>query len=136
MTVGDRIRSERERLGHTQDEWARHVGIHRNTQAKYERGEATPDIGYLSAIDELCADIDFIRTGERRKWMSLAEAIDRECVLISGIVECVETSALSLEVALSPEKKGRVVAMLYRAFHHNWDIIPSVVAEAVKLAAD
>lgn len=136
MSIGERIKSERERLGHTQDDWARHVGIHRNTQAKYEKGDATPDVNYLSSIEELCADIDFIRTGERRNWVSLAVVIDRECLLISGIVEGVEVAASSFGVSLSPEKKGKTVAMLYRAFHHDRKIIPAIIEEAVKLAAD
>lgn len=135
MSLGDRIRSERERLGHTQEDWALHVGVHRNTQAKYEKGDAVPDVEYLSKIEEFGADVDFIRTGERTKWVSLKEEIESQCALVYGIVEGVENCSERLRILLSASRKASVVAMLYRSFKASGKVDPAMIEEAVKLAS-
>jgi DNA-binding XRE family transcriptional regulator len=136
MSLGGRIKSERERLGHTQEDWARQAGVHRNTQAKYEKGDAVPDVVYLSKIEELGAEVDFIRNGERRVWVSLEERIESQCALVYGVVEGVENCAQELKISLSPVKKASVVAMLYRAGHLTGKVAPAMIEEAVKLASD
>ena len=135
MTLGERIRSERERLGHTQEDWARHAGVHRNTQAKYEKGDATPDVQYLSKIDELGADVDFIWTGERRRWVSLEEHIESQCALVYCVVEGIENCSGRLGISLSAPRKARVAAMLYRSGYSTGKVDVAVIEEAVKIAA-
>lgn len=135
MSIGERIRQERDRLGETQDEWARHTGIHRNTQAKYEKGDAVPDVNYLTAIDELGADIDFIRTGERRAWKSSDDYVERQCSIVQKIVECVEAYTGEKKISISPARKASLVAAIYRSAFFSGNVDTVVIEEVVKLTA-
>lgn len=67
-TISERLREERKRLGLSQGEFAEAIGIHRNTQARYERGEREPDTAYLDAIRKAGVDVPYVigpNTGER-----------------------------------------------------------------------
>lgn len=61
--IGARLRSERERLGFTQAEIAQKISIHRNTQARYERGERDFDGNYLDSIRRLGVDLSLVLHG-------------------------------------------------------------------------
>lgn len=65
LTWGERIRSERERLGLTQAEVAERIGVSRATQINYESGKRSPDGDYLFRFGELGADTGYILFGER-----------------------------------------------------------------------
>lgn len=56
--------------------------------------------------------------------------------LIATIVEGIESSLEQQHTALPPAKKGRVAAMLYRAFKASGKVDPAMIEEAVKLAAE
>ncbi len=49
-TFGDRIRSRRERLGHTLEQFSRLSGVSRAMLSKVERGEKSPTIGIAKRI--------------------------------------------------------------------------------------
>lgn len=59
-TISERLREERKRLGLSQGEFADLLGIHRNTQARYERGEREPDTAYLDAIRKAGVDVGYV----------------------------------------------------------------------------
>lgn len=61
--IFERLKEERKRLGLSQGEFAELLSIHRNTQARYERGEREPDTTYLSAISKVGVDIGYVLTG-------------------------------------------------------------------------
>ena len=63
--IFDRLKEERKRLGLSQGEFAALLEIHRNTQARYERGEREPDTAYLSALSKAGVDIGYVLTGNR-----------------------------------------------------------------------
>lgn len=56
----DRLREERKRLGLTQTEFAKAVGIHLNTQSRYEKGKTEPDNSYLDAIGGIGVDVAYV----------------------------------------------------------------------------
>ncbi|HRD34598.1 MAG TPA: helix-turn-helix transcriptional regulator [Rhodocyclaceae bacterium] len=60
-----RLREERKRLGMSQTTFAKAVGIHLNSQSRYEKGERAPDTAYLGAIAKLGVDMSFLLTGDR-----------------------------------------------------------------------
>lgn len=64
-TIGDRLKSERLRLGLTQDAFSRAGGSSKPSQVRYERGERFPDGDYFSRIALIGADLLYILTGER-----------------------------------------------------------------------
>lgn len=66
-TFGQRLRSERERLGITQAEFAEVGGIKRTTQHLYETGVRVPDLNYFLRIKESGADLSYLVLGERHE---------------------------------------------------------------------
>lgn len=94
-TIGGRLKSERLRLGVTQEELAKSGGVARNAQVNYEKGERNPDTSYLAAVAKVGIDVGFVITGIRteqstkvfddrtyvvaEKFQKLEE-FDRQCV--------------------------------------------------------
>lgn len=65
MDIAERLRSERERLGLTQTEFAALAGVGRKTQFNYESGGSGPDASYLAAVARAGADVLYVITGTR-----------------------------------------------------------------------
>lgn len=69
---GERLSEERTRLGLSQSETAQVAkdlgvpGATRQSQARYEKGQATPSAAYMSAVATVGFDVLYILTGERR----------------------------------------------------------------------
>lgn len=63
--LGERLREERTRLGLTQAQVAAASGIANPTQVGYEQGRRVPDLHYLTAIEGLGFDQQYVRTGVR-----------------------------------------------------------------------
>ena len=67
MTIGLRLKQERERLELTQVEMAKQTGIARASQQNYEYGKRLPNVEYLNMLHKLGVDILYVITGEPRK---------------------------------------------------------------------
>ncbi len=65
MSIGDRIKEERERLGFKQDDFAEKGGVSRRSQVMYEQNKTDASAGYFTKIAELGADVNYILTGVR-----------------------------------------------------------------------
>jgi transcriptional regulator with XRE-family HTH domain len=66
LSIGDRLRAERLRLGYTQPDFASIGGVSKNTLLGYEKGNgASPAADFLAAIHAVGADVMFIVTGQR-----------------------------------------------------------------------
>lgn len=65
MTIGERLKQERLRLGLSQTALAALVGTTKKSQITYEKG-VMPDAGYLSWLALSGADIQYIVTGHRQ----------------------------------------------------------------------
>lgn len=70
-----RLKEERTRLGLSQAAFAEKIGIHRNTQIKYESGEREPDIAYLEGIEKIGIDGQYVMTGVREEESQLHDMI-------------------------------------------------------------
>lgn len=68
---GERLRSERERLGLTQQAMADTAGVRREMWSKYERGVAVPGGDVFEALAGLRVDLMFVLTGD---YQSVAQA--------------------------------------------------------------
>ncbi|CAM4093455.1 XRE family transcriptional regulator [Acinetobacter pragensis] len=101
MTIGQRLREERERLGYTQPAFAELAGTTKKSQIDYEKDLTQPKAGYLASIAEAGADINYIVTGNKLRTLeSNLDDIDgftvvpvHDDVLISaghGTVLCAE----------------------------------------------
>lgn len=62
-TPGERLKQERQRLGLSQEAFARIGGVGKRTQINYESGERRPDAAYFEGIASAGANVDYILTG-------------------------------------------------------------------------
>lgn len=65
MTIGDRLREERERLKLTQPAMAEAAGTTKQTQHAHETNRTPPKANYLAAVAGLGVDVAYVITGER-----------------------------------------------------------------------
>jgi len=66
MTIGERLKEERSRLGLSQTDLGAAGGVGKTTQINYEKGSGSPDAKYLAAAAELGVDVLYVVTGERK----------------------------------------------------------------------
>lgn len=67
VSIGERLREERETLGWSQEKMAAAAGITKKTQGLYERNERSPSAEYLAALSGYGVDVLYIVTAERKK---------------------------------------------------------------------
>lgn len=65
MTIKDRLKEERGRLGFNQPDFAALAGRTKKTMIDYEKGTTCPDANFLAAIAAVGADVQYIVTGKR-----------------------------------------------------------------------
>ncbi|WP_290605973.1 helix-turn-helix transcriptional regulator [Arsenophonus sp. ENCA] len=76
--MGDRLKSERLRLGLSQEMFAERCGVKKLTQYNYEKGERHPDTAYLIAAKAIGVDLLFLVTGERSDEASALDVVRDE----------------------------------------------------------
>jgi len=65
VTIEDRLKEERGRLGLNQPDFAALAGRTKKTLIDYEKGSTSPDAKFLAAIAAIGADVQYILTGKR-----------------------------------------------------------------------
>jgi transcriptional regulator with XRE-family HTH domain len=65
VTIENRLKEERNRLGFNQPTFAALAGRTKKTMIDYEKGVSSPDAKFLAAIAEAGADVQYILTGKR-----------------------------------------------------------------------
>lgn len=65
VSIGGRLKEERQRLDMNQTQLGESGGVTKKTQMLYESGERSPDAVYLAALAEIGADVRYIITGQR-----------------------------------------------------------------------
>jgi len=103
--VGSRLRSERERLGLTQEQLAIVAGTNRMTPSRYEQGSHLPTLGFLAAVASAGVDINYVING-KRSVVSLG--LDDSSLLGSAVVT-VDEWAKTHQFTPSDEVRGRLV---------------------------
>ncbi len=63
MSIADRLRAERERLGLNQAQFAAVGGASKRSQASWEAGDATPNAAFLAEVAKIGVDVQFVVTG-------------------------------------------------------------------------
>lgn len=85
--IGERLKEERNRLGFTQAQLAEKIGIHRNTQNRYEKGEREPDTAYLDALKSVGVDVAYVLSGDTRSEREADNIINAYIVLIEALAK-------------------------------------------------
>lgn len=81
MTIGERLRDERKRVGVNQTVMAEQCGVTKNTQLAYEKGDRSPDAVYLVNAAALGIDVLYVLTGTRIPTAADALSKDEDVLL-------------------------------------------------------
>jgi len=65
VSLGERLREERDRINKKQKEIASYLDINRKTWGKYERNETVPDLSTLGKLHQIGFDIAYVVTGNK-----------------------------------------------------------------------
>jgi transcriptional regulator with XRE-family HTH domain len=64
MSLGQRLREERERLGYTQTDFAALAGASKRSQIGWEQGRSNPDAAVLAEWEKVGLDVVYVVTGD------------------------------------------------------------------------
>lgn len=78
VSIGERLRDERGRLGLTQPALAAVGGVTKKTQVLYEAGERSPDAVYLAAVAAIGVDVLYVLTGQHAGGVKPAPSLSAE----------------------------------------------------------
>ncbi|MEW5833636.1 MAG: helix-turn-helix transcriptional regulator [Pseudomonadota bacterium] len=101
MSIADRLRSERERLGQTQEAFAAAAGAGKRTVIGWEQGRSAPDATALSALAKEGLDVAYVVTGERSTDIDLTLLGMCESALRRAYEESHPASQVSSPIRLS-----------------------------------
>lgn len=123
--ISERLREERKRLRLSQGEFADLLGIHRNTQARYERGEREPDTAYLDAIRKAGVDVGYVvgysRLPPNEK---LKDFQDRYKIGSAGDEQAIEFSGEAMPVyRYAGDRAGLLVLDALKIAYDDWNRI-------------
>jgi transcriptional regulator with XRE-family HTH domain len=79
ITLGQRLKEERKRLGMTQPEFAAVGKVEKNTQINYEQDKRSPTADYLLAVAKAGVDTHYVLHGQPSP--DLLDADERELLL-------------------------------------------------------
>lgn len=65
MSIGERLREEREKIGYSQQKLSAIGGVQKRAQIHYESGERQPDAAYLRGIAQVGIDLQYVLIGLR-----------------------------------------------------------------------
>lgn len=104
MSLGERLKEERIRLGFNQPDFAALVGASKRSMIGWEQGRSSPSGELLSAWAEHGVDVMYVLTGNRT---NMEYSLNRkEEALLDNYRHCVaEDQAAIYRVALSASKK-------------------------------
>lgn len=108
MSLERRLREARRRLGKTQKEMAAACGVGLSTWQNYEAGVNQPGPGVLARLTGMGISSDWLLTGRE------PASLDEE--LLQDVIAGVEAVLTERRQRLAPEKKGRLVVVLYQMF--------------------
>jgi transcriptional regulator with XRE-family HTH domain len=130
-TFSERLRQERKRLGLSQTDFAKALGVHLNTQSRYEKGHTEPDTAYLEALSQVGVDAVYVLTGMPRGFSQeeaarpgVAELIDMNSYYSQDSFNC--DFFLSV-LGITPEDWKEVVRLNLSRWPEFGDI-PGVMA--------
>ncbi|MBN3132665.1 helix-turn-helix domain-containing protein [Pectobacterium brasiliense] len=87
MSLGERLREERERLGFSQADFAELVGASRKSQIRWEKDESAPSADSISLWANVGLDVLYLITGQAQKLSSKTQKSSKiDEILLGKIV--------------------------------------------------
>lgn len=144
--LGERIKLVRN--GRSQEEFARSIGVHKNTLSNYETGNRVPDALVLLQIWKEASDVNpgWLLTGQgdpgiaaggvregRASYSYDAHGNINETVLTQTLQRVYAVSK-KMGFQLDDEKKAQVINTLYQMAIENPDLSDRTIEQVVRLA--
>lgn len=119
MTIGERIRSERERLGMSQPQFAQVADTTKQTLFSWETGRTSPNASQLAALAEAGVDVVYVVTGDYKSVYQAKVSLETMGVADNGAyLDGREAQLLTWYRAASDEGK-RAIEAVARALAGN-----------------
>lgn len=105
-SIGERLRAERKRLALSLKAFGALGGVSEKTMVLYEKGERTPDVGFLANLSESGVDALFVVTGRPDASALSADEVDlvRRYRDAPDVVKAAAIAALTAGAAPSSSK--------------------------------
>lgn len=132
MTVGRRLREEREATGIGVVAFAGACGVSKQAQGLFEKGDNLPGGAYLIEAAKLGVDVKYVLTGERgveRVYMPVNRA------LLAEVVEGVEAGLKQQKLRMAAAARAELVARLYEMFQGRAAPSRATILQFVQRAA-
>lgn len=84
VSIGERLREERERIGLNQTEFSEVGGVTKKTQGLYEKGERSPTADYLASVGKIGVDISYVVEGNQTVTPTVAVSDPLENALLGN----------------------------------------------------
>lgn len=111
MTVGERLKRERERLGLTIPAFADLAGAKKNTVIDWQKDASSPPAAKLSALAAAGLDVLYVITGQRATPASAVTPFDRD--RLQAAIEAVEEGLAETRRKLPTRKKAELILAAY-----------------------
>lgn len=134
MNFGLRLREERKRIGLTQAEFAKKLGVSRNTQINYEAMDREPDVKYIARLEEIGVDSKFVVTGDASVLVNAGEALASQAEIVFKVVKDFEIVYRDCGAELDIDSRARVIAILYRLAYATGSVDHKTISEIIALS--
>lgn len=118
----------------TQDEFGACGGVTRLTQSKYEKGESSPDMDYLMAIETRGVDFDFLLSGGKRSFRE--DAHNEYASLVGAVMRALEIAVFQRGIVLSPDQKISLIVKIFRHSRPNGEVNKNLVNDFIDAALE
>lgn len=116
--IGERLRTERRRLGMSQEAFAKAGGLRRTTLYQYEHGDRRPSLDYLLNWARVGLDLHFVMTGKRMiRPVSDIRLSEQELARIFSLVNTYARDSRGR--ALAVEHQQELLCQLCRVASHE-----------------
>lgn len=117
MTVGERVKALREKLGITQEEFSQRLGTTRNTITNYETNRRAPmDATIKSICREFDVNEEWLRTGEGEMFTQMSRT-DEISAFVGNILRG------------EPDFRQKFISVLARMTPDEWQLLEKKVLE-------
>jgi len=130
MSIGQRIREERQKLGLSQTAFGALGGVGKTTQILYEADERVPDSDYLIAIAKKGADPIYVLLGKRPNEI-VEDSMNWNLLL--DIFEAIEQWAMQRKKRTPRSTKLALAKLFFLQFQERGKVDPKLIEGHLRL---
>jgi len=132
MSIGDRLRAERQKLRLSQTAFAELGGVGKTTQVLYESGQRVPDANYLAAVAAHGVDVLFVVIGQRG---ARDAGSDLDLEVLESVVEAVDSWAAKRGKPTQSSVKADLIRLFYKQFQRAGEVDSKLMEDHLRHVA-